>query len=359
MTAKGSDAPRDFASNDYLGLRNDPRLVRAATDAAEEFGLGSGASALISGRTSIHAELEETIARFEDAEAALIFPTGYAANLGTVAALADAGTTVFCERHNHACLVDGCRLGGGELHFFRRDRLDALDDALRRASGPRLIVIDGVFSMEGEIAPLAAVCDLADRHDAWVVVDEAHGTGVLGDRGRGAAEACGVTDRIAVRTGTLSKASGCQGGFVVGSRTLIDHLWHTARTQIYSTALAVPTAAAALEAIEIIRGEPDLPARCRGNARRMRTLLAAREVTTGGHCDVPIVPINVGEPARAVEAATRLNEHGFAVAAIRPPTVPRGTSRLRISVSAAHTEDELTRLADAVAETLAPTGAAR
>ena len=223
----------DFASNDYLGLANDPRVVAAAAEGLRSHGVGAKASPLVSGRTDLHANLERALAAFEGTEAAILFPTGMAANVGTVAALAGASDTVFCDRWNHASLVDGCRLSGARLRVYRHDDLEGLQQSLARESARRkFVVTDSVFSMDGDLAPLPELCEIAEKYDTTVILDEAHGTGVFGECGRGVAELQHVEERIAVRIGTLSKSIGSLGGFVTGSQTLIDFLWNKARTQI-------------------------------------------------------------------------------------------------------------------------------
>ena len=342
----------DFSSNDYLGLAGDPAIVAAARSALESNRLGSGASALISGRTPFHAELEQTLAAFEGEEDALLFPTGYAANMGTVAALIGADDLVFCDRLNHACLVDGCRLSGAVLRVYRSDRLEQLETRLAAATGHprRWIVTDGVFGMDGTLAPLAALCDLADRYDAAVLVDEAHGTGVLGKRGRGACEQAGDHDRVAVRTGTLSKAAGALGGFVAGPRSLVEFLWHRAKPQMFSTALPAAVCAAATTAVRLIETEPGRRSRLAELSDRLRSRLRNADLDVPGDTGVPIVPVIVGEPQQAVDAGAELRRRGFAVGVIRPPTVPRGSARLRISVPAAHDPQLVESLADHLIE---------
>ncbi|MBW3542928.1 MAG: aminotransferase class I/II-fold pyridoxal phosphate-dependent enzyme, partial [Planctomycetes bacterium] len=227
----------DFAGNDYLDLAGDPRVIAAARGAMEQCGVGSRASALVSGRTPWHAALERRLAEFERQPAAILFPSGYAANVGTITALAGEKDVVFCDRFNHASLVDACRLCGARLRVYRHDRLERLQRELSRAANARrrFIITDAVFSMDGDVAPLVELCDVAERFEATIVVDEAHGTGVYGDSGRGACEELGVEERVGVRIGTLSKAVGVMGGFVAGAQTLIAYLWNAARTQMFST----------------------------------------------------------------------------------------------------------------------------
>ncbi len=358
----------NFASNDYLGLAADPRLAEAANRVMSEAGVGSRASALVTGRTQWHEQLEKTLARFEGQEAAILFPTGYAANVGTIAALVDESDIVFCDRLNHASLIDGCRLSGAKLRVFRHVTDDdsehqtgsstdttllTLERELAKSSGyrRRLIVTDGIFSMDGDVAPLHELCNLAERFEADVLVDEAHGTGVFGEHGRGACEALSVEHRIAVRIGTLSKSVGTLGGFVAGSQTLIDWLWNKARPQIFSTALPPAICAAATAAIEIIEREPRLRTQLWNNCEFVRRELAQHGIQVLVNSTGPIIPILVGEPDAAMAAQRTLEERGCLVAAIRPPTVPQGTSRLRISLSAAHDEAALRCLVETLVET--------
>lgn len=340
----------NFASNDYLNLAHDPRVIAAAREALESAGAGATASALVVGRSEWHARLEQRLADFEGEEAALLFPSGYAANLGTIAALAGGEDVLFCDRLNHASLIDGCKLSGARLRVYRHDRLDKLERELAKSAGyrRRLIVTDSLFSMDGRPAPLVELRDLADRYDAGLIVDEAHATGLFGERGRGLVEMLGVEDRSIVRVGTLSKALGSLGGFVAGPRELIDWLWNHARPQMFSTALPPSACAAAIAAIDVVECEPErrqeLLARC--ESFRAHLTSAGLNVPEGGIG--PIVPIILGDPDRAVTAATRLEAAGYLIPAIRPPTVPRGTSRLRITLTAGHNQETVDRLINAV-----------
>jgi 8-amino-7-oxononanoate synthase len=340
----------DFSANDYLGLAGDERLIAAAMNALQETGVGARASVLVSGRSEWHARLEERLARFEGTESAVLFPTGFAANLGTIAAVAGKVDVVFCDRLNHASLIDGCRLSGAKFQVYRHDALDRLATALRRAHGARRrwIVTDAVFSMDGDVAPLANLCDLAERHDAGLIVDEAHGTGVFGEHGRGATELCDVEDRVTIRIGTLSKAVGCLGGFVAGSRELCDLLWNTARPQMFSTALPPAICAAAVAAIDVIEAESWRRQRVLELSDRLRTGMRDTGHAVPSQCIAPILPVVLGDPQRTMQVAERLRERGFLVAGIRPPTVPDGTSRLRISVSAAHSDGDVEALVEAM-----------
>jgi len=378
----------NFASNDYLDLAHDTRVVAAAREALEDGSVGAGASALVAGRSPWHRALEERLARFEQQPAALLFPTGYAANVGTICALAGSDDFIFSDRLNHASLIDGCRLSGARLHVYRHDDLSELGSLLKKGTGSerhiavpekedrgevpvpffqqaagseldrnprmrrRLIVTDSVFSMDGDLAPLPQLCDLADGFDALLVIDEAHATGIFGKNGRGVAELQGVESRNIVRVGTLSKAIGVQGGFVAGSKSLIDWLWNRARTQMFSTALPPTICAAAAAAIDIIESEPGRRERLLQLAEGFRRQLREAQIAALSNSAGPIVPIILSAPERALEASRRLEDLGFLVAAIRPPTVPEGTSRLRISLSSGHSLDDIERLTAALRSVL-------
>jgi 8-amino-7-oxononanoate synthase len=347
----------NFSSNDYLNLAADPRLARAAAGAARRYGCGGGASPLISGYLPPLRALERDLARWEGTEAALVFSSGFAANLAAVTALAGRPDAVFSDELNHASLIDGCRLSRAGVHVYRHADLSHLEELLRREGGARrrLIVTDTLFSMDGDLAPLAGLVELACHYDCLLLIDEAHATGVLGEGGRGAVEllppsARADADRI-IKVGTLSKALGAQGGFVCGSRRLVQWLVNHARPYIYSTALAPPAAAAARRAVQIVQDEPE-------RRRQLLTLadLLRSWLREDGYADNigprrsrgQIVPLVVGEARAAVALSRRLQEHGLLVPAIRPPSVPVGTARLRISLTAGHTEDDVHRLAEAL-----------
>lgn len=342
----------NFSANDYLGLAQDPRVREVAIEALREAGVGSGASALVSGRTPWHERLETALAAFENQDAALLFPSGLTANIGVIAALAGPEDFVFCDRFNHASLVDGCRLSGAKLRIYRHNDLSRLTQSLENASDARRrwIVTDSVFSMDGDLAPLADLAGLADRHSAGLIVDEAHATGVFGDSGRGVAELAAVEDRIDVRIGTLSKALGGLGGFVAGPAELIEYLWNRARTQVYSTALPPAVCAAAMTALEILQREPERRQRLWTLSEQLRQGLKERGIEPYANSTGPILPIVLGTPAAAVAAAAQLKDRGYLVGAIRPPTVPQGTARLRISVSAVHREEDVSGLVTAIAD---------
>ncbi|MCA9054870.1 MAG: 8-amino-7-oxononanoate synthase, partial [Planctomycetaceae bacterium] len=345
---------RNFASNDYLGLAADPRVLEAAACALDEAGAGARASALVAGRSEWHDRLERGLAAFEGTEAVLLFPTGFAANVGTIGALVGREDVVYCDRLNHASLVDGCRLSGARFRVYPHGDVAALNRELAKGGEcrRRLIVTDSLFSMDGDAAPLTELAELAERHDAMLLVDEAHATGVFGTTGRGLTEAMAVDPSRLIKVGTLSKGVGAQGGFVAGPRLLIDWLYNTARTQMFSTALAPAACAAALAAIEIIRNEPMRREKLQALSDKLRTALAARGVGVAAGSIGPIVPVVVGNVRRVVEAGTRLEDEGHLVAAIRPPTVPAETARLRISLTSAHTREDVEALAAAVAGVL-------
>ncbi len=336
----------NFASNDYLGLAGDPRVVAAALDATARYGAGARASPLVSGRTPLHAELERAIAEFEGTESAVLFPTGFAANVGALGSLVQAGDVVFCDRLNHASLVDGCRLSGARLRVYSHHDLPQLSLELDKAKDARrrLIVTDSLFSMDGDAAPLAELFALADESQSMLLIDEAHATGVYGTTGRGLGEEAGLTGRECVRVGTLSKAVGSQGGFVAGTQRLCDWIRNSARPQMFSTALTPGACGAALESLRLIRCEPERRERLHGLARQLRAELLATGRTALGEVDCPIVPLIVGDPQAALTLSQALQQQGFLVPAIRPPTVPRGTSRLRISLTADHTPEDINRL---------------
>lgn len=341
----------NFGSNDYLGLAADRRLVIAARDALQEVGWGGGASPLVTGYSEFHRRLEARLAEFEGTEAALSFGSGYAANTGTIAALAGPGDVVFTDRKNHASILDGCRLSRADVRPYPHGDWQELGRLLGRtaAARRRLIVTDSVFSMDGDLAPLTELAELADRHGAMLMVDEAHATGVFGDRGRGVAEWLELEDRVHVRMGTLSKALGSIGGFVVGSRPLIDWLANRARSFVFSTASPAAAAAAGLAALDIVREEPERRRTLLERASAVRRAVAAQGWNVGQSAS-QIVPLVVGTPEAALRLSASLGDRGLFVPAIRPPTVPEGEACLRISLSWAHSPEMINRLLEGLAE---------
>ncbi|MGD9720036.1 MAG: 8-amino-7-oxononanoate synthase [Pirellulales bacterium] len=339
----------NFGSNDYLGLAADPRLAAAAAEAAMAQGCGAGASPLVTGHVDAHRQLELALAQFEEVEAALLFPSGYAANQGAIAALAGRGDTIYADEKNHASMIDGCRLSRAEVCVYPHGDARALEAMLaKNAPGRRrLIATESVFSMDGDLAPLVELAELAEAYGAMLLVDEAHATGVFGARGRGLAEQLGVERRVQVRVGTLSKALGGGGGFVCGSRRLIDWLVNSARPYVFSTALAPPVAAAAAAALDVVRQEPERRTELLAHAAALRTELAERGWSIGASAS-QIIPLLAGEPATALGWAEQLRSQGLLVPAIRPPSVPAGQSLLRISLSWAHTPEMIARLVAAL-----------
>jgi 8-amino-7-oxononanoate synthase len=352
----------NFSSNDYLALAPDARLARAAAAAARRYGCGAGASPLVSGYSPPLRALERALADWEGTEAALVFSSGYAANLALISSLAGPADAVFSDAFNHASLIDGCRLSRATVYVYRHNDVDHLADLLHkkgRHARRRVIVSDTVFSMDGDVAPLAELVELAERFDCLLMIDEAHATGVLGERGRGVTDSLSTgswsPERI-LKVGTLSKALGTQGGFVCGSRRLITWLVNQARPYIFSTALAPPIAAAARRAVAIVQQEPERRRHVLALAERLRRELRESGGNVGDSC-CQIVPLIVGEAREAVMLSRRLEEQGLLISAIRPPSVPEGSPRLRLSVTAAHTEEDVMRVAQAW--TIARTAALR
>jgi len=330
-----------LCSNNYLGLADHPRVREAAAEAAERLGAGAGASRLISGSMSLHRKLEGRLAEFKRYQSALLFGSGYLANTGTVGALAGRGDVVFSDQLNHASIIDGCRLSRAEIFVYRHLDLEHLEWGLREAGArSRLIVTDGVFSMDGDVAPLRDLTELARRHGCMLVVDEAHGTGALGPGGRGAVAAAGIGDEVDVIVGTLGKALGGYGAYVCASAEIVDLLVNTARPFIYSTAPPPPSVGAALAALSLLAERPGMVEQLRRNAATLREALTAQGLEIGGS-RTQIVPVLVGDPRRAMALSERTLEGGVFAQAIRPPTVPAGSSRLRLTVMANHRVDEL------------------
>ncbi len=330
-----------LCSNNYLGLAGHPLVREAAAEAALRLGAGAGGSRLISGNMESHRLLEERLADFKGYEAALLFGSGYLANSGTIPALAGRGEVVFSDELNHASIVDGCRLSRAETFVYRHADVEHLAWGLRQA-GERaaLIVTDGVFSMDGDVAPLAELASLARRHDCRLMVDEAHATGALGPGGRGSVAAAGVGDEVDLVVGTLGKALGSYGAYVCADAELCEYLLNTARSFVFSTAPPPPSVAAALAALELLEADPGQVERLNANAAAFRRALRDEGLPAGG-AGTQIVPLEVGDPDATMALCERLLEHGVFAQGIRPPTVPEGSSRLRFSVMATHGEAEL------------------
>ncbi len=333
-----------LCSNDYLGLAGHPRVRAAAAEAAQRWGAGAGASRLVSGNLALHERLEAELAAFKGTEACVLFGSGYLANTGVIAALAGRDDLILSDARNHASIVDGCRLSRAETVVYDHADLDALATALRRADGRRgLIVTDAVFSMDGDLAPLEGIVELARHHRARVIVDEAHATGVVGPGGRGLVAELGLEQEVDVVVGTLGKALGSYGAFAACTRQMAAYLLNRARTAIFSTALPPPAAGAALEALRLVREQPTLLARLHANARTLRDALAAQglPIPPGGDPTMPIVPLVIGDPHAAMGVCEAALADGVFAQAIRPPTVAPGTSRLRLVATAAHEQADL------------------
>jgi glycine C-acetyltransferase len=331
-----------FSSNNYLGLANHPAVLAAAKKAIDEYGLGTAASRSLAGNTPEHEALEAEIAAFKSTEAALLFNSGYAGNVGTITSLMGPKDIVFSDAENHASIVDGCRLSAAHTVTYPHLDMDTLAKGLQQADGyrQRLIVTDAVFSMQGSIAPLEELVALAERHDALVMVDEAHATGVLGDHGTGAVAMAGLGSRVAIVLGTLGKALGSVGGYVTGSHDLIEHLRRRARTLLFSTSLPAVCAAASRAALKLLQTSPELLQRLWENTLFFEGQLRDLGFDTMG-TRTPIVPILIGDPDKARELTRSLLAAGVHTQALTHPYVPRGAERLRTLVTAAHTQGDL------------------
>ena len=340
-----------LSSNDYLGLAKDPRVKKAAADAAQSFGAGTGGARLTTGTQPLHVKLEERLAAFFGSEAAVSYATGYMANVGVISALAGRGDVILSDELNHASIIDGCRLSGADVVVYRHRDMDDLAGKLSRCGGyrRRLVVSDGVFSMDGDIAPLPKMLDLCSQYDAFSFVDDAHAVGVLGATGRGTAEHFGCP-RADLTVGTLSKALGAEGGFVCTSRMLADYLVNRSRAYIFSTSPAPAAVGAAIESLRILETEPD-----RVRQLRTKTAYFAAELRKRGiaaETQSAIVPVEIGDESKAVAVAAKLMERGFLIPAIRYPTVARGKARLRVAISSVHSCATLSAAAEAISAIL-------
>jgi 8-amino-7-oxononanoate synthase len=330
-----------LCSNNYLGLADHPRVREAAADAAMRWGVGAGASRLVSGTMTVHRRLEERLADFKRTQAALLFGSGYLANIGVITSLAGTGEVVFSDELNHASIIDGCRLARAETFVYRHADVEHLAWGMRQAEGRgSLIVTDSVFSMDGDVAPLAEIVELAHRHGVRVAVDEAHGTGCLGPGGRGAVAEAGVEDEVDVVVGTLSKALGAYGAFVACEQPMAQLLVNSARPFIFSSAPPPPAVAGALAALELLAEQPQRVEKLQVNGDALRDELAREGFEVAGST-TQIVPLVIGDAKQAMRICELAIERGVFAQAIRPPTVPEGTSRLRLAVMASHTKAEL------------------
>lgn len=346
----------DFGSNDYLGLSAEQKLVDAVKSNSGYVGWGSGASPLIHGRGTLHARLEQELARFENCESALTFTSGFAANVGAISSLVDSEDVIFSDQLNHASIIDGCRLSGADIQVYRHADANHLSELITQSEKQyrrRLIVTDGLFSMDGDLAPLPDLVDLAQEHEAMLLVDEAHATGVFGANGRGVSEHFGVHEKVDVIVGTLSKSLGCHGGFVAGTESLIRWLTNRARSYIFSTAVPDATCMAAVTSMHLVSQMKPERQRLLQSADKLRSQLVSQGIEVG-RSQSQIIPIVVGDPDKAVEIRNRLEELGYFVPAIRPPAVPRNESRLRISLNTRHNDEMINGLADALTSLLCP-----
>jgi 8-amino-7-oxononanoate synthase len=348
-------APREavnFCSNDYLGLSAHPEVVQAFADAGMKYGVGSGASHLVTGHSLAHQVLEEALAAYTGREKALVFSTGYMANMGVIGALADQKAAIVADKLNHASLIDGCRLSGAAFSRYRHADVDHASELLAAIASEvssRLLVTDGVFSMDGDLAPLAELARVSRVANAWLVVDDAHALGVVGATGRGSCEHFGLSaDDVPVLIGTFGKAFGTFGAFVAGDADLIDFLVQKSRSYIYTTALPPAVAAATFAALEVAQRDTWRRERVLAHARRVHGVLGLPGTSVS-----PIVPIILKDEARALAASRALEERGLLVTAIRPPTVPPGTARLRVTLSAAHSDAQVDALIGELARVMA------
>jgi glycine C-acetyltransferase len=335
----------NLASNNYLGLATHPRLREAALEATRLYGVGSGAVRTISGTMSLHMELERRIAEFKQVEACVVFQSGFAANAGTVSAILGPDDHIISDELNHASIIDGCRLSKAKIHVFRHKDAAAAEGILARLAGQpgrKLLITDGVFSMDGDIAPLPALVEAAEKFGAIMMIDDAHSSGVLGRNGRGTVDHYGLHGRVDIQVGTLSKAVGVLGGYVCGSRALIEYLYHRARPFLFSTSHPPAVAASAAAAFDVLEAEPERIERLWENTRYFKRGLAAAGFDTG-MSETPITPVMAGSAARAHRFSRALFEHGVLATGIGYPTVPEGKARVRTIVTATHTLEQLDR----------------
>ena len=336
-----------FCSNNYLGLANNPLVIKAVKDAVEKYGWGTGASRLVSGNMRMHEALEDEISRFKGKEASIVFPTGYMANIGTISSLVSKGDLIICDKLNHASIIDGCRLSGADFRVYPHCDMEKLENILKKSTKyPRkLIVTDTVFSMDGDIAPLPDIVRIAHKYKAMVMVDEAHGTGVFGKKGMGVVEHFNLSKKISIVMGTLSKAVGSLGGYVSGDADLINFLRNKARPFMYTTALPPAVCAASIAGIKLIQKDPSLRTSLWNNVRYLKKELGLLNLNVIPS-ESPIIPILIGDAKKAVDVSKFLYKKGILILAIRPPTVPAKSSRLRMTVMSTHTKKDLEKLLD-------------
>lgn len=331
-----------LSSNNYLGLASHPEVINAQIKAAEEFGAGSGASRLISGNMILHEKLEKRIADFKCTESAILFSTGYMANVGAISALAGEGDAVICDKLNHASIIDGVRMSGASLRVYPHKNTERLDELLSKCRGynKKIIITDGVFSMDGDIAPLPDIVGIADKHSAILMLDDAHATGVIGNHGRGTAEHFGIKDKVDIQMGTLSKAFGNLGGYIAGSRPLIEYIRNKARSFIYSTSLPPSVLGGSIKAIEIVERDTSLRKKLWSNIEKFRNGLMELGYDIMGS-ETQIIPVFTGDLGVTMKFSKALFENGVFAPGIRPPTVPKAKCRIRTSLMATHTDQHI------------------
>ena len=341
----------NFCSNNYLGLANNPLVIKAVKDAVEKYGWGAGASRLVSGNMKLHEALEGEISRFKGKEASIVFPTGYMANIGTISSLVSKGDLVICDKLNHASIIDGCRLSGADFRVYPHCDMEKLENVLMKSTkySRKLIVTDTVFSMDGDLAPLPDIVRIARKYNAMVMVDEAHGTGVFGKRGGGVVEHFNLSEKVNIIMGTLSKAVGSLGGYVSGDADLINYLRNKARSFMYTTALPPAVCAPSIAAIKLIRENPSLRTSLWNNVRYLKEKLELLNFNVISS-ESPIIPILIGDAKKAVDVSKFLYKKGILIPAIRPPTVPAKSSRLRLTVMSTHTREDMERLVDVLSD---------
>ena len=340
-----------FCSNNYLGIANNPLVIKAVKDAVGKYGWGVGASRLVSGNMRLHEVLEGEISKFKGKEASIVFPTGYMANIGAISSLVSKGDLVICDKLNHASIIDGCRLSGADFRVYPHCDMKKLENILKKATkySRKLIVTDTVFSMDGDIAPLPDIVRIAHKYKAMVMADEAHGTGVFGKRGGGVVEHFNLSKKVDIVMGTLSKAVGSLGGYVTGGTDLINFLRNKARPFMYTTALPPAVCAASIAGINLIQENPSLRTSLWNNVRYLKKELELLNFNVIPS-ESPIIPIMIGDAKKAVDMSKLLYKKGILIPAIRPPTVPARSSRLRMTVMSTHTRKDLERLLEVLSD---------
>lgn len=343
----------NFSTNDYLGYSHHPQLIQASQDALNKYGTGGRSSRLIAGTLDLHKELEQNLAKFKGTESALVFPTGFMANLGVISALLGSGAAIIMDRLNHASLIDAAKLAGCRIFVYEHCNIGSLEKVLHRTKPykKRLVVTDSIFSMDGDFAPLREVVDLCQQDKVWLMIDDAHATGIFGENGVGMAEHFGLLGKIEIVMGTLSKALGSQGGFVCGSNDLIDYLVNRSRTFIYTTALSPASCASALKALSLIKEEPEKRTQLLFLSQQLRQKIktsfpSQQEYLNNSNSH--IIPFQVGSSCNVIALSNHLKKSRIFAPAIRPPTVPKNECRLRISLTSDHTEKDIQKLVEAL-----------